>query len=331
MKKQLLAVALLALFGLTFCHKHSEDHYKKHFGDFIKKYGKTYKHDDFHLRYKIFKDNFDLVENHNEKNLSYKMALNHLGDLTHSEFKSLLLGAKFPTELYHSSNSKLFVGNVTDIPKNFDWRDKGAVTPVKDQGQCGSCYSFSTTGSVEGCHFLATGQLVSLSEQNIIDCSWIQGNQGCNGGLMTSSMDYIIANQGIDTEESYPYTAIAKKRCGFQKANVGATLKSYSNIASGSETDLLQAIVKAPVSVAIDASRPSFQFYSSGVYFDDDCSSTSLDHGVLLVGWGIEGDNEYWLVKNSWSSNWGDAGYIKMARNKNNHCGIATMATIPQC
>jgi len=163
-----------------------------------------------------------------------------------------------------------------------------------------------------------------------MDCSTAQGNEGCNGGLMTSAMDYIIANKGVDTEASYPYTA-EDGTCSFNAANVGATLKSYVNVMSGNETDLLLKAVVGPTSVAIDASQSSFQFYNGGVYSDPNCSTSQLDHGVLVVGWGTDSGSTYWLVKNSWGTDWGLNGYIEMARNSNNMCGIATMATLPQC
>jgi len=147
---------------------------------------------------------------------------------------------------------------------------------------------------------------------------------------MTQAMDYIIANNGIDTEASYPYTA-EDGTCSFNAKNVGATLKSYVNVVSGNETDLLLKASQGPTSVAIDASQNSFQLYSSGVYNELACSSTQLDHGVLVVGWGSSSGTPYWLVKNSWGTDWGISGYIWMSRNNNNQCGIATSATIPKC
>jgi len=216
------------------------------------------------------------------------------------------------------------------LPATWNWVPKGAVTHIKNQQQCGSCWSFSTTGSTEGCHFITTKKLVALSEQNLMDCSTSEGNQGCDGGLMTQAMDYIISNKGVDTEKSYPYTA-EDGTCHFSKANIGATLKSYTNVNTGDENDLQAKVYLGPTSVAIDASQSSFQFYNSGVYSDPDCSTSQLDHGVLAVGWGTDSGSAYWIVKNSWGTDWGQQGYIWMARNDGNMCGIATMATLPHC
>lgn len=148
---------------------------------------------------------------------------------------------------------------------------------------------------------------------------------------MTDAMDYIIANKGIDTEESYPYTAEDGTRCKYKAANSGATLASFTNVATGSESDLQTKANNGPVSVAIDAGLNSFQLYSSGVYYASNCSSTQLDHGVLVTGWGSDNGQDYWIVKNSWGTSWGINGYIWMARNRDNNCGIASMATLPHC
>jgi len=315
-----------------------EPHYQDSFIHFMKTHRKSYAHDEFPYRYQVFKQNMDFIAAHNDKKLSYSLAMNHFGDYTHEEFQTFILGTKpsIQANLLGNSGTLKATGN-SNVPDAFDWREKGAVTPVKNQGHCGSCWSFSSSGAVEGCHFLAKQKLVSLSEQNLIDCSWDSGNQGCHGGLMTAAFDYIISNKGIVTEESYPYTAQASHTCKFNSTNVGATLSSYQTVEAGNEPALLEAVAKGPVSVAIDASQKSFQFYSSGIYYDSGCSATNLDHGVLVVGWGKDADSkteagtDFWLVKNSWSSTWGLEGYIKMARNKDNHCGIASMATLPIC
>ena len=229
-----------------------------------------------------------------------------------------------------AKSQSVFVPPIQDNPASVDWRTQGYVTPIKDQGQCGSCWAFSAIASLEGQHFKASGKLVSLSEQNLVDCSQKQGNQGCNGGLMDQAFTYIKVNNGIDTEASYPYKAVDEK-CKFKAANVGATDTGFIDISSGSEDDLVTAIATiGPISVAIDASQDSFQFYSSGIYYESACSSTELDHGVTAVGYGSQGSGkDFYIVKNSWGTTWGDQGYIMMSRNKNNNCGIATMSSYP--
>jgi len=323
MLKVTLVIALFVAATLAF----SDVEYQDAFRSFMHTYKKSYHHEEFQNRFTIFKKAMDFVEQNNAKGKSYTVAINKFADLTSAEFSQYYLGVNMPSQVPVAQPK---TSANPSLPASFDWRTKGAVTGVKDQGQCGSCWAFSTTGSVEGCHQLATNNLVSLSEQNLVDCSGQQGNEGCNGGLMTSAMDYIIATGGIDTEKSYPYTA-EDGTCVYNAANSGATLKSYVNVNSGDENDLQNKVYTGPTSVAIDASHPSFQMYSSGVYNEPDCSSTSLDHGVLAIGWGTSNGQAYWIVKNSWGTTWGIEGYIWMARNDNNMCGIATMATLPVC
>jgi len=301
----------------------SESDYEKQWVDFVNSYGKVYSTVDAPHRYNIFKQNVDFVENFKG---THKVALNKFADLTAEEFARTYNGLKMSA---NRKQNPIFVNRKGDPAASWDWRTKGAVTPIKDQGQCGSCWAFSTVGSTEGCHFLTSGKLVSLSEQNLVDCSSAEGNQGCDGGLMDDGFQYIMDNKGIDTESSYPYTA-EDGSCVYKSGSCGSTVTSFSDVTSGDEKALMASVFSAPTSVAIDASQSSFQFYSGGVYYDANCSSQQLDHGVLAVGYGTDASGtDYWIVKNSWGTSWGDKGYILMSRNRSNNCGIATMASLP--
>lgn len=241
-----------------------------------------------------------------------------------------MTGFKQSKKLLSKGNgvTQILPANVV-LPESVDWRTKGAVTEVKDQGHCGSCWAFSSTGALEGAHFRKTGKLVSLSEQNLVDCSKSFGNEGCNGGLMDLAFKYVKANGGIDTESSYPYHG-TEEACHFSRKDIGATDTGYVDVAKKSEEALKAAVATVgPVSVAIDAGQTSFQFYSHGIYDEDQCDQDNLDHGVLAVGYGSDDHGDYWIVKNSWSDKWGEQGYIRMSRNKNNQCGIATAASYP--
>lgn len=256
------------------------------------------------------------------------MGMNKYGDMTHDEFVKMMNGyvaADFDTT---DRITYLSPANV-EVPDTVDWRDKGYVTEIKDQGQCGSCWAFSATGSLEGQWFKKTGKLISLSEQNLVDCSTDQGNEGCNGGLMDQAFQYIKDNDGIESEKDYPYKA-RDQTCKYDAKKKAATDTGFVDIATTNETALQEAVATVgPISVAIDASNLSFQFYKNGIYDEKDCSSTELDHGVLAVGYGSKNKADFWIVKNSWGPSWGDKGYILMSRNKQNQCGIATAASYP--
>ena len=254
--------------------------------------------------------------------------MNAFGDLESHEVVAIFNG--YRQEMKNSSKNVFTYNSNIEAVATVDWREKGAVTEVKNQGQCGSCWSFSATGSLEGQHFLKKGELVSLSEQNLIDCSTIFGNHGCQGGLMDNAFKYIEENKGVDTEKSYPYQA-HNELCRFREKNIGASCNGYVDIPRRDERALTQAVQTiGPISIAIDASRPTFHYYKKGVYYDRLCSSTKLDHGVLVVGYGSEEGQEYYIVKNSWGPQWGMEGYVLMSRNRENNCGIATQASYPK-
>nr|XP_020446640.1 cathepsin L1-like [Monopterus albus] len=263
---------------------------------------------------------------------SYRLGMTYFADMENEEYKRLISQGclrSFNASLPRRGSAFLRLPESTNLPNTVDWRDKGYVTEVKDQKQCGSCWAFSATGALEGQNFRKTGKLVSLSEQQLVDCSGDYGNMGCMGGLMNYAFQYIKDNGGIDTEESYTYEAQDGK-CRYNPAAVGATCTGYVDVKEGDEDALKEAVATiGPVSVGIDASSMSFQLYQSGVYDEMECSSTDLDHGVLAVGYGTEEGKDYWLVKNSWGLAWGDKGYIMMSRNKHNQCGIATASSYP--
>jgi cathepsin L len=218
-----------------------------------------------------------------------------------------------------------------DPPASIDYRDKGVVNAIKDQGQCGSCWAFGTIQAAESNYALKFGTLNSCSEQNLVDC--VTSCDGCDGGLEELAYQYIISNQAglLNTEASYPYTA----RDGSCKYNAAGGLNkvvSYQNGKSGDESYLLNLVGTVGVAdVAIDASQNSFQLYSTGVYNEPRCGNTEydLDHAVGCIGYGTASGTDYWLVRNSWGTSWGQKGYIQMSRNKNNQCGIATDALVP--
>ena len=300
-------------------------------------HGKNYHPKEESWRRMVWEKNLKMIELHNlDYTLgkhTFSLGMNHFGDMTNDEFRAIMNGYK-PKADRKLRGSMFLEPNFFTAPKSVDWREHGYVTPVKDQGACGSCWAFSTTGALEGQHFRQTGKLVSLSEQNLVDCSRPEGNEGCSGGLMDQAFQYVLDNQGIDSEESYPYIAKDDQNCTYDPQYNSANDTGFTDIEKGNERALMKAVASVgPVSVAIDAGHTSFQFYQTGVYVEPDCSSEELDHGVLVVGYGFEGAEEngkkYWIIKNSWSEKWGQKGYIFMAKDKHNQCGVATAASYP--
>lgn len=265
-------------------------------------------------------------EHNNNTNRTWTMGHNKFSDHFPWEtkaYRGYLGGVRNGSGLTHQVDN-------TVLPDAVDWRANGYVTPVKDQGQCGSCWAFSAVGSMEGQHARTTGNLTSLSEEQIVDCD--TQCYGCGGGWMDKAFEYVIGNDGDDTEGSYPYTAGtsgAGGTCNFNSSDIGAKFVNYTDIPKGDCAALLHAVATVgPVSVAVNAN--GIMNYQTGIYSDDQCDPTALDHGVLVVGYGqtTEG-KKFWIVKNSWNTNWGQDGYIYWDRDIDDMCGICQVASYP--
>ncbi|CAF0712111.1 unnamed protein product [Brachionus calyciflorus] len=286
------------------------------------------------LRFQIFKTNLEMIEQHNAKadagEVSYRLAMNQFGDMTPHEFSIVHNG--FDSGLaWPNQKAELFSANASQkSPASVDWR--GLTTPIKNQGSCGACWAFSATGAIEAHHAKKTGSIVSLSEQQLVDCSTPFGNNGCRGGYMNNAFRYIIQNNGINSDKIYPYSGNGG-RCRFRSNDRSKIqMTSFVKIPRGDEAAMEQALsTVGPISIAIDASLQTFQFYSSGIYSDAACKNKfeDLNHAVLLVGYGSEGNDQYWILRNSWGTQWGNQGYMKIAKGKDNMCGIATESSYP--
>ena len=289
---------------------------QKEFILFRNRFNKVYASDeDFFARFEVFKSNMRSIIQHNSvPGQNFTLGINQFSDLTAEEFKAL----------YINNGCKTYTSTATSAPASIDWRQKNAVTSVKDQGQCGSCWTFSSTGASEGAWAISTGKLIDLSEQQLVDCATgvAYGSHGCNGGQMEGADKYLIAN-GQCSLASYPYTATDDK-C--KTCSPVAHFSSCSDVKPNDQISLKGAVAMQPVSVAIEADTRYFQSYTGGILDASSCGTT-LDHGVLVVGYGTDNGKKYWNVKNSWSSTWGEQGYVRILRSDSTNdagiCGIA--------
>ncbi|KAJ8984231.1 hypothetical protein NQ317_007463 [Molorchus minor] len=296
--------------------------------EFLK--GKNYSPSELLSRKNIFLTNAQTIADAAKSGVvGFAMKLNSLADLTFDEFNKFFNG--FRGSAIGSSKAPVYKTEKEEpLPESVDYREKGAVTPVQNQLKCAGCWAFAAAGALEGHHFLKTGQLEQISVQNLLDCSKENDNGGCNGGLVEPAFDYIQDN-GINRAANYEFVA-KNGECKHAKAENAANCTGYVRVPQGDEKSLAKALAqKGPISVALHV-VPRFQLYSDGVFYDPDCKNSpgDLNHAVLLVGYGKEPNGQkYWLVKNSYGADWGKEGYVKIAKDAGNHCGIATYARFP--
>jgi len=298
---------------------------ERRFLSYMKQIGQFFTGDEYAFRYGVFLTNLRYIRDFNKNGKrGFSIGTTPFAHLTAPEFK-VMLGLKKTREV--RSGRKFAAKEGFKAPEELDWREKGVVTPIKDQGSCGSCWAFSAVCAQESAWAIEHSDLISLSESNLVDC--LEDCDGCGGCYPYTAYDNIISAQDgkFMKEEDYPYVE-EQQKCKYDSSKSITQIGSYEIVDMGNENALLQAVTQGVVSVCIDGSMTDFQLYKSGIYDDDVCSIWDLDHAVACVGYGKSGATDFWIIKNSWGEDWGESGYIRMVRGKN-MCGITMMAVLP--
>jgi C1A family cysteine protease len=321
-------IAILLLAALASARLLPEAEYKAQWQSFLATYNRQYASvAEYQHRFAAFCDNLDIITQHNSQPSTYELGVNEFSDLTFEEFSARYLRPVPNAQCSHKFGKRSGI----KAPDEQDWVEKGAVTKVKNQGSCGSCYAFSAISAVEGWLAIHHEDLTDISPQMVVDCSSKYGNQGCNGGFMDYVFNYVAGVHGICSEADYPYKGVVQKCKNCTVVPHTDELTGWEAVKTDDEEALLEASAEGVISVAIQATS-SFQSYKKGVYTGP--CGTNLNHGVTLVGYGTDekSSKTFWKVKNSWGPGWGESGYIRMARGMtapHGICGIATCASYP--
>jgi len=334
-------LALTAIAAATATNLRDRSYYEAKFYNWMSEHNmKPVSGEHFVTMLANFATNDDLIEESNAQNLPYKLGHNQFSHMGRAEWSAFVRNGIDSRPAFNATAVHEAPVSMVGVPTSVDWTAAGAVTPVKDQGQCGSCWSFSTTGAMEGAIKTKYGTLPSLSEQNFVDCDTFTNggkDHGCNGGLMDNAFAWATKNGGVCSETDYPYVSGTTKSAGTctqskcTKVAHSAPTK-YTDVATKSDSAMMSALALQPVAIAIEADQASFQLFTSGVLTS--ACGVNLDHGVLATGYGTLNGADYYRVKNSWGSGWGDKGYINLGRGSQynagqGQCGMLLAASYP--
>ncbi|XP_047066075.1 oryzain alpha chain-like [Lolium rigidum] len=329
----LLSLAAAADMSIVSYGERSEEETRRVYAEWMAQHGRTYNAlGEEDRRFQVFRDNLRYIDQHNtaaDAGLhSFRLGLNRFADTTNQEYRARYLGVRSKPERQRKLSTRYQADDSEELPESFDWREKGAVVEVKDQGDCGSSWAFSAIAAVEGINQIVTGQLISLSEQELVDCDTLY-NAGCDGGLMDDAFVFIMNNKGIGTTQDYPYIAKGNHYCAANKNKTTVTIDDCNDVPMYSEKSLQKAVSNQPISVAIDGRGREFQLYESGIL--STCGS-DVDRAATVVGYGSENGKDYWIVKESLGIGWGESGYVRMERNVktiSGTCGITFWPCYP--